>query len=223
MDPTEYFKVLGVDFTTSSVDYSDLKSDIDNSAIEKTLISIGISNPTTILIKFNEPLNSQEEIILTQVCLDYEFVRLDNLYATIKDIKTPGSNGGSIVSNTWTIRELNNISTGQNFASLSNNQITLEEGTYHLMIKAPAFNVRNHQIRLWDVENEKTIFIGSSAYTDAHVITMSEINDILIIKDSITFEIHHKVKKTNLNTGLGIATGFNEEETFTFAQIIKLS
>lgn len=134
-----------------------------------------------------------------------------------------GTNGGTFTSDTWQTRVLNAIATSySNRISLNNNQFTVPAGQYSIYIDAPAYKVGNHQIRLRNITDNVTEFMGTSAFSGTTLASMnnSSINGLLSLNKSCTFEVQHMCSITEPNDGLGIATGFGDHEIYTTVKIV---
>lgn len=136
-----------------------------------------------------------------------------NLFTTIWEQETPGTNGGTFTSSLWETRILNQVTQINNTVTLSDNQFTLNPGIYTISAVAPAYEVDNHQARLQDVTNDITILYGTSAYSpnSGGSMTTSLINGQFAVSTPTAFEIQHMCATTQASDGFGIATGFGNE------------
>ncbi len=144
--------------------------------------------------------------------------------AYIREEKSIGSNGGTFTSGSWITRNLNTITGGLSYATLSSNQITLQPGLYAIEASAPAVQVDNHVCRLYNVTNSSVVAIGSSEQTDNKDYTS---NRSVIGKQYFTLSttssliLQHKCNKTINNIGLGNATG-NQIEVYSIVVISNI-
>lgn len=215
-----YTRELGVDFTASEVHVSSFYNELNASSLPEVLGLYRQGNLIT--VRFERALTTQEEIDFDTIVSNYEYVVFDNTFAIIKDIKPLGTHGGTATAGSWETRDLNYVEGNQNFVSVSNNQVVLDEvaSLYNVYISAPAYRVKNHQIRLYDVTNDQVIAYGSSAYSDAKVVTCSIINTMYNKPNGpVTLEVQHQVEKTSNKQGYGIASSFEESETYTVMTI----
>ncbi len=148
----------------------------------------------------------------------YEQPKTDSI-CFLKDVKSAGTNGGTLTANTWTVRDLNILEGNVNFCTLNANQFTLTAGSYLINIKAPACDVYAHQIKLLNT-SELSEIMGLSSYSTGGVTTYAELNTTLTIDTSQTFEVQHICSKTSSNIGLGRSNGWGEE-VYTFVTIQK--
>ena len=139
---------------------------------------------------------------------------------TVKDVKSPGTNGGSFTAGTWVTRDLNTVDGSIPFITLASNQITIAPGSYIIHIKVPAFNVGNHQIKLRNI-TANTYTLGTSAISSNNVTGISEIHEFLAYNVSTVLDIQHICYITN-SVGLGCATGFAVSEVYTLCFIQQL-
>lgn len=136
-----------------------------------------------------------------------------NLFTTIWEQESVGTNGGTFTSGIWQTRVLNSMTTINNTVALSNNQFTLNPGIYTIVVTAPGYEVDNHQIRLQNITNGVATLMGTSAYSpnSGGSMTSSSINGQFAVSVPTVFEIQHMCATTQANDGLGIASGFGNE------------
>jgi hypothetical protein len=137
----------------------------------------------------------------------------------LKDVKSAGTNGGTLNANVWSVRELNTSEGNVDFCTLSSNQFTLSEGSYMITAKAPACDVQAHQIKLRNI-TESSEIMGLSNYSTGGVTTYTELNALLNIASANTFEIQHICSKTSANIGRGRSNGWGEE-VYTLVTVQK--
>ena len=137
----------------------------------------------------------------------------------IVDQKSTGTNGGSSQAKTWITRTLNTIIGNPSFVTLTNNQFTLLPGKYNINAQIPAYRVRNHLARLYNVTENKVEQYGSSAFTQSASDNFSTINAEISIDVATTYEIHHKTKLKRRSDGLGVATGYGDTEIYSKVEI----
>ncbi len=141
----------------------------------------------------------------------------------VKDEKIVGTNGGTFISNIWVTRQLNNIVTFPDITdqiNLNNNQITFNKGKYWLSISCPAYKVKTHQSRLFNVTQNKVEDYGTSetSYKDT---THSKIDIFINVNLKNSYEIQHKCSSKYENVGLGNPCGF-KKEVYTTLKIMKI-
>jgi hypothetical protein len=137
------------------------------------------------------------------------------------DVKTSGTNGGTINANIYTTRTLNTVisSTGLGFTvqgSLNTNQFTLPQGTWFIRAETPGYNLEKHQIALRNITDSVTAY-GTSCFNQGSIggTASSVVLYSISIATTKTFEIRHRGSKTQINNGLGIACNFNAPEIYT--------
>lgn len=141
---------------------------------------------------------------------------------TIRDVRTPGTNAGTFAQDTWITRTLNTVIGSVPFMTLASNQFTLLAGNYLISISAPAYDVRNNQMKLVNV-TASTFTLGSNAYSYNGVMSKSELSEYISLSVNTTFNIQHICAQTCENTGLGCATGFSVNEIYTCVLIQRMS
>jgi hypothetical protein len=151
---------------------------------------------------------------------------LQNRFAIIKDIKSSGSNGQSLstAGDNWNQRELNTINAFSTGITLSSDQFTIPTGSWRIQARAQAYDCDFHKIRLYQSSGTPTtISVGTSEYASnsgsTRSSTSSELDDILIITNTTTYQIDHYV--SNAGTG-GRSAGGGENEVYTTIIIEKL-
>jgi hypothetical protein len=207
----------------AQINIEDLQNIINASAITSAAvlyINYTTNNDNTFSagIVFDGSVSPGDITLLDNIITAYTYNSYSETYATIKDVKPAGSNGGLFTANAWQTRILNTIEGDMKFASLSNNVITLQPGNYSIFIKAPACDVRNHQSRLWNIV-DSTAIMGSNAYSYNGIMTSSDIFTVLSVSAEKTFRIEHICSDTSANIGFGKATGFASDEIYTIISI----
>jgi uncharacterized delta-60 repeat protein len=150
-----------------------------------------------------------------------------NISGTITQIweqLSMGINAGTFTADVWQTRTLNIINASQgNRVTLNNNQFTLPAGQYSIYISAPAYKVGNHQIRLRNVTDDATELVGTSAVSSvtSESVNNSLIDGLLSLNKSCAFEVQHRCSISEPVDGLGVATGFGENEIYTTVKIIN--
>jgi hypothetical protein len=145
--------------------------------------------------------------------------------ATIKDVKTSGTAGGTFTSGSYATRTLNTLSDPTSIVtSLASNQFVLPAGTYHIHATAPAHQVGLHKARLQNITDATTDIIGTSESAAAAQVTVTHsiVDGVITISGSKTFEIQHRCASTEATDGYGRATSFSDSEIFTQVTIEKM-
>ena len=149
------------------------------------------------------------------------------LTAYVKDLKAPGSVGGSSSTNTIQTRDLNTLSGDVSFLTLNTNQITLSPGKYTIEWSCPVFDSDAHQSFLYNVTSSTYDIDGSSGYET----TQQAINHTfgvggIEITSSTDYEIRHWTQTAKASNGLGVTaiSGANpsSNEIYTQVKITKV-
>lgn len=202
-------------------------SDIQKKITELNLVSASIQyingGDNLVQIVFSNELSTGEKTILDAMVANYTDPAPINSTSTctIKDIKPPGTNAGTFTKNVWTTRDLNIIEGDISFVTLNNNTITLQPGTYIINIKAPACGVRSHQIRLRNITAGEYLLGGNGSTNAITLMTYSEIYGFFEYTVETQIDVQHICSKTVADVGLGLSTGFNENEIYTTVFIQK--
>ncbi len=146
-------------------------------------------------------------------------------FAVIGDQKGTNTPGGSSTSGAFYARDLNTIFTDPDtIVSISNNQFTLQAGTYLLHAHAPAYKASRHQIIIWNVTDSTVAALGTSEYcnTGVSVQTRSFATNKVTISSAKVFEVRHRVGGGSNTYGLGIESNFDTlASIYTVVQIFK--
>lgn len=134
------------------------------------------------------------------------------------------TDGGTFTSGAWQTRQLNTIS-GDAFASLAANQVTLAAGTYLVYGWAVANSVDKHIAKLYNVTDASDILIGSnaSALAAGTEQTNSVIEGYFTIAGSKLIELRHRCQTTKATTGYGSNANFGVNEIYSSLTFVKLS
>lgn len=141
----------------------------------------------------------------------------------IRQESSSGTQGGTATSGSWQTRTLDTIKTNEVGGSLSSNQFTLPSGTYFIFASAPAQDVIANRIKLYNISDSSDVMYGTNSYSDGGNDGMrSFLSGRFTITASKTFEIQHRVNRTNASFGYGIANGY-AVEVYTDALIWKVA
>lgn len=111
--------------------------------------------------------------------------------------------------------------------SLTSNQIELKAGTYVVEWSAPAWQVNQHQTRLYNATDAVSLGVGTSeyAYADAddHA---SQTRSTGIAKFTLAatkkIELQHQCQTTNSGNGFGISVGWDTTDQPSIFSIVKI-
>ena len=145
-------------------------------------------------------------------------------YAIICDQKTQNTDGGTFTDGAWQTRDLNTeIADPDSIVSISNNQFTLGAGSYLITANAPAYDVDQHQARLYNATTSSVVQAGQSTYADSA--NNGSNSAIVLARVTITsdtaFEIQHRSTTTKPSNGFGVGADLGAEEIYTIVQIFK--
>lgn len=145
--------------------------------------------------------------------------------AYLKDVKAAGTNSGTFTTGAYRVRDLNTIEGDSSIVSLSSNRFTLQAGTYHIEILAPAFTVGTHHCTLYNFTDSTIDIIGTPARAiesgnggSNYAIAMGRI----VIASAKEFDIHHRSELTTATNGFGIRSNFGISEIYTTVKITKV-
>lgn len=151
--------------------------------------------------------------------VDNSFTRLFH----VADRKPNDTDGGTFSSGAWRVRTLNSIETDsmEGKASISADTITLEEGTYFIEWRCPAYKVLRHQSILYNVTDSHTEIQGTSEYSHSsyNTQTVSFGTGVFYIDKTTDFQIWHRCETTHATFGFGVGAGFGVDEIYTEVKI----
>ena len=144
-------------------------------------------------------------------------------HAVVIDQKSSGTNGGTATAGDWRKRDLNTILFDpDNIVTVSNNEFTLDAGTYRVRAEAPAYNVNKHAIKLTNVTDSTDIQQGRSQHAAQ---APSATDAFLIARFTLTgtksLAIYHRVLTTGTGNGFGVNFGLGDKEIYTVVEIFK--
>ncbi|NBG65553.1 hypothetical protein [Acidiluteibacter ferrifornacis] len=141
----------------------------------------------------------------------------------ISDQKPVNTNGGKFFSGSWQKRDLNTISGDLSNVNLLNDTISIDSGVYLITISAPAFEVDEHQVRLFNVTKNAVTGAGTMSYSNKFASTSSQMSIIVEIGTSEElFIVQHRCTITSANNnGFGKGSSWSEN-VYTQVQIQKL-
>jgi hypothetical protein len=130
----------------------------------------------------------------------------------------------------WQLRTLNTkVADTAGICTLSANQFTLPAGTYVINATVPTFWTNESQGRLYNVTDSSVAIVGRSEYAAVStVVVQCGINGIVTIAGTKTFQLEHRVSRTQSGNGAGIPVGGGgsftpAHELYSQIQIWKLS
>ncbi|MBA7615765.1 hypothetical protein ES703_23051 [subsurface metagenome] len=141
-------------------------------------------------------------------------------YICVRDLKNAAVHGGTFDGGDWRTRDLNHEQADtKEICALGDNQITLPAGTYRCLITCPAFDVHNHQARLYDTTGAATLLLGSSCVADQ---AYSGANPSLIqgrftLATQSVLEVQHRCALTRATSGFGYASNW-AQNIYTIAE-----
>jgi len=146
-------------------------------------------------------------------------------YAILKDIKSSGTNGGTLDDGDWRDRDLNNEVDPDGIVTLSNDEFTLGTGTYLLKWTAPGHDVINHNTRIYNITDSTTpdelVGIGASSNQTHESITHSVGVGRITISGNKTFKLQHRCSgNEGSGDGMGAAKGWGPE-VYAIVEIYK--
>jgi hypothetical protein len=129
-------------------------------------------------------------------------------FAIFFDQKAVNTAGGTFTSGAWRTRDLQTTQVNTiTSCSLSSNQITLPAGTYNISASATAFGVNRNYSRFYNITDSATAIIGTINYSESPVRNNSNIDGVITIAGTKTFELQHYSNNTKAGDGFGTSDG----------------
>lgn len=148
-------------------------------------------------------------------------------YAVINHSTAYNQGAGTFSNGAWRTRELNTeVTDADNIVSISNNQFTLQAGTYLIKAQSPAYRVDQHVIRLYNVTDSSVVGVGSAGMSSSSFAshTLSTIVLRMTISAAKAFEIQHQCQTSHSTYGLGLHHGISGADSiYTIVEIYKES
>jgi hypothetical protein len=223
--PSTYNYSLLIDFTTShNIEINRFINDIKiNNNIVTKLFNVNINGDNVTLI-FESALSINEKLNLDTIVANHvPTVDKFDMEAILRDVRAPGTNGGSFASGSWMTRKLNTV-IGVNvdlWITLSNDIFTLIEGKYIIFGKCPVSiprgnsnGVGDHQIRLFNLTSNQVELYG----INSDIAIRGTFN---VPSGGSSYIVQHRCQYTQVNTGLGYANGFGGPEVYSEIIITK--
>ena len=146
-------------------------------------------------------------------------------YAIIADQKSDGTNGGTFTTGAYRTRDLNTeVADADGIVSISNNQFTLQAGSYFIHARMPYIAVGFAKMKLYNVTDSSDTAMSDSGYSSTGV----SANLYLDLKTRVTiasakaFEIQMAGQVTRADYGFGYSSSFGTE-VYTTVVILKES
>ena len=147
--------------------------------------------------------------------------------ATIKDVRSNGTAGGTATSGSFLKRTLNTLSDPDNIGiALASDRFTLPPGKYFLIGSMEIIGQTNglkHKIVRdpGGTPSDEILFVNDNIGTPGEGATPSG-SGIIDVTSSVDFELQYRVAITKTTTGLGLAQSFGVDEIYVNLLILKL-
>ncbi len=145
--------------------------------------------------------------------------------ATLSDIKSTGTVGGTGSTGAFYTRTLNTLIDSTGFVtSLTSNQFELPAGTYYFDASVPFYRTSNSKSKIRNITDSTDVAIGTSESSANS--TLVSIRSIILGEITITspkiFEIQYRIDTTTSTEDLGVAVNFGIDEVYTQLKITKV-
>jgi hypothetical protein len=148
--------------------------------------------------------------------------------AILLDQRSDGTQGGAFNSGAWHARELNTTQSDPvDICVIESDSETfsLNTGTFRIWADAPAYQVDNHQIRLYQTTGTPTTIVYGTS--EVASVAGSVMNRSYLVCDQVSggqsYQIQHRCAVTKGTNGRGIASTFGGVEIYTRVIIEKIA
>ena len=186
----------------------------------------GISFPSADTIKFST--GGVERISITNSGISGTGISAGGKfasYAIIADVKSNTTNGGTFTTGDWRVRDLQTeVADADGIVSLSNNQFTLQAGSYFIHARMPYMMVGFSKMKLYNVTDSSDVIQSEAGYSSTGVSANMwiDLKTRITIASAKAFDIRMAGQVTRSSYGYGYASQFGPE-TYTNVVIFKES
>lgn len=150
----------------------------------------------------------------------------DAMFLFARDEKSNGTDGGTKNNATWDKREIgtirNNSISGASAASST--QITLPEGTYMTISRAPAYAIGMHKLRIYDNTNGNVLLVGGNFHAPSGQQTTADISGKFAVPSGgANVSLDHWSTNSKTTDGLGLAVSSGAIEVYAELSIWKVA
>ena len=145
--------------------------------------------------------------------------------ALLADVKSANTAGGTFTAGDWYTRDLNTeVYDPDGITSLSNNQFTLQPGTYIIEWSCVFFDVGLSNTRLYDQTGSAAVGTGMSMYGNPPDNGYGICNGSCQVTPTVasTYKVQHRCGSTKASTGFGLASNMGINERYVEVKITQL-
>lgn len=155
---------------------------------------------------------------------NYQILDQSPKITVLSDVKANNTSGGGFTNGAYRTRTLNTQTGDTSFCTLSSNQFTLIPGRYAIFATAPAAIVDQHKAKIRNITDSTDALIGQGvrANSASAMGNTVQIDGVIEISASKTFELQHRCGTSNGTDGFGVASNFGENEVYSIVRIQKL-
>ena len=128
--------------------------------------------------------------------------------AIFNETQAASTTGGTFTSGAWQTRTLNTtVVNNITSCSLASNAVSLPAGTYYMRAVAPAFQVNEHQVKIYNSTDSTDVVLGTQVYnySTMEVTGTSEAKGVVTITGTKSFVVQHRCTATKTSQGFGTA------------------
>tara|TARA_A200000159_G_scaffold107844_1_gene100575 strand:- start:184 stop:732 length:549 start_codon:yes stop_codon:yes gene_type:complete len=145
--------------------------------------------------------------------------------ALLADVKSANTAGGTFTAGDWYTRDLNTeVYDPDGITSLSNNQFTLQPGTYIIEWSCVFFDVQLTNTRLYDQTGTAVVGTGMSMYGNPPDNGYGICNGSCQVTPTVAsaYKVQHRCTSTKSSTGFGLASNMGIDERYVEVKITQL-
>ena len=144
--------------------------------------------------------------------------------ALVYDSKSTTTAGGGASATTWNARDLNAEVDPDSIVAVSSNKFTPIAGTYMIWVEAPASEVEQNRVRLYNVDETAVVAEGLNVFAASSGSTsVATLFTIFTADGNDEYRIDHYTNTAQASDGLGKAVGDGGAEIYTQVLLLKIS
>ena len=142
----------------------------------------------------------------------------------LKEVQPAGVHGGTFTAGAWYTRTINTEYDPVGICLLSGNTFQIPKGRYFIRGSAPGRGVESHQLRLFNITDNRVEVYGTSEYSPTGLAQIrSWLQAVIEPKRATTYRFEHRCQTTRATDGLGVASSWDGPETYTQVELWGLT
>lgn len=186
-----------------------LKRSNTNGKIPATLKSGELAINTADCKLFVGGINTVQELTLNNPC------------CYVVDSRKLGEHGGTSREKKWSVRTLTDmLSDDYNICTLVGDDFVLQKGVYYIDVRASAYKVYEHKLRIVNETTSMTVLEGLS--DDSESGGVGTVSGVVTSNGTDLFEVQHYTSEKRERYGFGKASNVGNSEIYLTMFILKV-